>query len=262
MKIGFIGCGNMAKAIINGIIKSEICKPGEIYASALNHEKLICFTSSAGINAADNNLLLVNSVDIIILCIKPQKFDEVLPMIKENIENKLVISIAAGKTIDFIEKYIGEKKIIRVMPNLNSAVLMSESALCSNNLCSESDLNNAKRIFESIGNVYEIEEKDFSAFSACACCSPAFSFMYINSLAKAGEELGLDKETALQCALNSVIGSAKMLEYSDLGAEELINKVCSPGGTTIEGVQKLRQNGFENAVNEAVRASYEKDKIL
>lgn len=262
MKIGFIGCGNMAKAIINGIIKSRFCDSREIFASANNFEKLKSFSLTNGINAVCDNASVVKKSDIIILCVKPQKFDEILPQIKNFIDDKLVISIAAAKTIEYIQKHIGNKKIIRVMPNLNASISMSQSALCSNELCSEKDTENAKKIFESIGDVYLIDENDFSAFSACACCSPAFSFMYINALADAAQELGLDKDLALKCAIGSVIGSAKMLENSDTGAEELINKVCSPGGTTIEGVKALRQNGFEEAIKKAVNASYNKDKTL
>ena len=262
MKIGFIGCGNMAKAIINGIITSGLCESKDIFASAKNFEKLKNYCLTNGINPLNDNSSVVNNSDIVILCVKPQMFEELLPSIKESINDKLVISIAAAKSIHYIENLIGNKKIIRIMPNLNAAISHSESAMCSNALCDNKDRENAKKIFESIGNIYEINEDDFSAFSACACCSPAFSFMYINSIAKAGTELGLDSDLALKCAINSVIGSAKMLESSSIDAQELINRVCSPGGTTIEGVKKLCQNDFEQTVMSAVNESYKKDKSL
>ena len=258
MKIGFIGCGNMAKAIIEGILAAALFKKTDIYASALNENKLTDYCKRVGITAG-NNKEISQQCDIIILAVKPQKFADVLPEIKDDIHGKLVISIAAGKTIEYIASFIGEQKIIRIMPNLNAAVKQSVSALCANALCKKEDIVITKQIFESIGKVYEIEEKNISAFSAAACCSPAFTFMYIDALAKGAMACGLDEATAYGAAADAVKGSAAMLEHATDSAEELVKKVCSPGGTTIEGVKVLRNENFENAVQKAVNASYLRD---
>ena len=261
MKIGFIGCGNMARAIINGIIQSNIYAPEQIYASAVHREKLNAFCSSTGICAAANETI-AKECSTVILAVKPQKFEEVLPAIKVHFADVLVISIAAGKTTEDIEKLIGTKRIIRIMPNLNAAIGESVSALCANAYCRHEDTEAARNIFESIGKVYEIEESAFSAFSATACCSPAFSFMYMDALAKAGIACGLEENIAYQAATDAVLGSAKMLMASSEKPEQLVQKVCSPGGTTIEGVNVLRKKQMEQMLMEAVRASYEKDKQL
>ena len=261
MKIGFIGCGNMAKAIIDGILASKIVKPSDIFASAQDFKKLQIYCHSCGITASQN-AQRAQEGDIIILAVKPQKFAEILPTIQSEVKGKLIISIAAGKTIDFIASYLGEEKIIRIMPNLNAAVKQSVSAMCANKKCNDEDIKITKQIFMSIGKVYEVEEENFSAFSAAACCSPAFTFMYIDALAKGAVACGLDEKTAYSAAIDAVKGSAAMLENAADSATQLVKKVCSPGGTTIEGVNILTENSFEDTVKKAVNASYEKDKLL
>ncbi|MBE6818537.1 MAG: pyrroline-5-carboxylate reductase [Ruminococcaceae bacterium] len=262
MKIGFIGCGNMAKAIMRGIITANLFQKTDIYASDAQPEILNSFCEQQGIQVS-KNAEIATKCDIILLAVKPQVFPAVLPEIAPVLnEDSLVISIAAGKTIEFIGSYIGAHKIIRIMPNLNATIGKSVSALCTNSLCNESDRQTAKRIFESIGSVFILEEKDFSAFSAVACCSPAFSFLYIDSLAKAGIACGLDKSVAYDAAIASVIGSAEMLKASEESPQVLIERVCSPGGTTIEGVHALQDEGFPGTIKKAVEASFLKDKKL
>lgn len=262
MKIGFIGCGNMAKAIMRGILSAQLFLKSDIYASDTQPDMLKAFCEEQGIQPA-NNTEVATSCDIILLAVKPQVFPVVLPEIAPVLsDDTLVISIAAGKTIDFIESHIGAHKIIRIMPNLNATIARSVSALCANALCQEADKQSAKRIFESIGSVFLLEEKDFSAFSAVACCSPAFSFMYMDALAQAGIACGLDKNSAYAAAIASVAGSAAMLAASDEEPQVLIERVCSPGGTTIEGVKALRADNFETTVHRAVNASYLRDKEL
>lgn len=265
MKIGFIGCGNMGKAIINGIISAQTEINKNIYASDNNSENLITFCRENGINACSDNTELISVCDYIVLSVKPQVFPTVLNEIKPALsdKSKTVISIAAGKSIKYIEGFLGdETKIIRVMPNLNATVSMSMSAYCLNKNCTPQDEEIIKTILNSIGSCVKINEEKFSIYSAVTCCSPAFTFMYIGALCEAGKEYGLDEDTALKCAVNSVIGSAQMLNCSSLDADTLVKKVCSPGGTTIEGVNILRDEKFENCVKKAVKASYEKDKKM
>lgn len=264
MKLGFIGCGNMAKAIINAVIKENIVQSTDIYASAKDFEKLSEYALEMQINPLSDNEKVVKKSDVVLLCVKPQMFETVFSLISaDDFKNKIIVSIAAGKSIKSIEKIIGSnKKIARIMPNLNATISNSVTAFCANNNCDFDDINIIKKIFLSIGNVYEIDEKDFSAFSAVACCSPAFTFMYIDSLYKTAVELGLEEKTALECAANSVIGSAELLLNSNDSPETLVKKVCSPGGTTIEGVKSLNENKFEKTVNEAVKSSYKRDLEL
>lgn len=263
MNIGFIGCGNMANAIMSGIIDNKIEENNNIYAFDINTKKLIEYCELKSINAATSNTEVFDKCSVVIFCIKPQNFEEALSNLEIADSNKLFISIAAGTDIKKIEKLIGKsKKIARVMPNLNAAVAMSTSAVCFNENCEDSDKLTTENIFKSIGEIYEIDEKYFSAFSAACCCSPAFTFMYINALCEGAQKCGLDKKTALESAANSVIGSAKMLLNSDKEPDELVKMVCSPGGTTIEGVKSLNIDGFEKSIMNAVNASYQRDKEL
>ncbi|MBR2590356.1 MAG: pyrroline-5-carboxylate reductase [Clostridia bacterium] len=262
MKIGFIGCGNMAKAIIGGIIQAKIFENKNIFASDAREKELSEFCTQRNITASSNREI-ATKCDIILLAVKPQVFPDVLPEIAPlTDDSKLIISIAAGKTISFIESFIGTHKIIRIMPNLNATIQQSVSAVCGNALCTQNDMTIAKQIFSSIGSVYELEEDKFYIFSAVACCSPAFTFMYIDALAKAGIAYGLDEKTAFCAAAESVIGSAQMLKVSPETPQVLIDKVCSPGGTTIEGVNVLRSENLEHTIQKAVKASYLRDKQL
>ena len=262
MKIGFIGCGNMAKAIISGIIKAKVFEKDCIFASDVETQKLTQFCNCTGICAASNPEI-ATKCDVILLSVKPQKFPDVLPEITPHLrDTQLIISIAAGKKIAYIESFIGAHKIIRIMPNLNATIQKSVSALCANEACRQEDIALTTEIFNSIGTVFELAESDFSAFSAVACCSPAFTFMYIDALAKAGIACGLDEKTAYTAAEHSIIGSAEMLKASLDAPQVLIDRVCSPGGTTIEGVNALRSNEFEKIIEQAVNASYLKDKKL
>ena len=262
MKIGFIGCGNMAKSIIEGILSTELFEKDRIFASAADQSKLQKYCENIGIHACENEKI-ATLCDVILLCVKPQKFPVVLPEIASLLrEEQVIISIAAGKTIAYIQEQIGNQKIIRVMPNLNAKIKQSASALCANALCNKEDIKIGEKIFDSIGKVFRVDEGDFSAFSAVACCSPAFSFMYMDALAKEGIACGLDTQTAYAAALYSVKASASLLDFSDESPQVLVDKVCSPGGTTIEGVKKLEEFSFEQTVREAVHASYLRDKEL
>ena len=263
MKIGFIGCGNMAKAIISGIIDKKIEQKQNIYAFDINTRNLNEFCVQKSINSATSNDDIINTCSVIILCIKPQNFTDVLSELNCNKSGKLFISIAAGTDTKKIENLLGKStKIARIMPNLNAAVASSVSAVCFNEYCTDDDKSTTKKIFRSIGEVYELDEQFFSAFSASCCCSPAFTFMYINALYEGAKECGLDEKIALESAANAVIGSAKMLLNSDRTPDELVEMVCSPGGTTIEGVKSLKNEEFENEIKNAVKASFNRDKEL
>ena len=261
MKIGFIGCGNMAKAIIEGLLEKRAVSSENILVSARNMEKLKEYAKEKHLSVSDTNARIVKECDVIVFAIKPQQLTQVINEIKPEVnENRLFISILAAKDLATFEKELGQVKVIRMMPNLNAAIHLSASALCFNEHCSESDIQTAKTIFETIGKVYLIEEKEFSAFSASVCCSPAFSFLYIQSLIDAAIEDGLSAHTAKEAVIESVIGSALTLKHYDYDAADLVKKVCSPGGTTIEGVNLLRENNFSKTVCDAVHASFYKDK--
>lgn len=256
MKIGFIGIGNMASAIIEGISDKK-----SVYISSSTPESTLEKANKLGVNATQNNRDLVEHVDIIILCVKPEMLESVSSEIKDFVGNKVCVSIAAKKTIKDLENYLGLVPIVRVMPNLNATIKQSTSAITRNARVTDENYKLVKSIFSNVGEVFEVEEKLFSAFIGIAGSSPAFIFKFIDALMNQAVEEGMNFNDALAITVSAVKGSADFLQQSSNTAQELVVKVCSPGGTTIEGVQSLDNNNFNEIVNEAVAATIKKDKL-
>lgn len=263
--LGFIGTGNMATAIIKGVLSSEMLKAEDIAVFDIAQDKSKALGDAYGVKVLNSESEIAAKCDKVVLSVKPNVFPSLLGKIgsalKDN--NPLIISIAAGKTLGFISEQLDYKaRIIRVMPNINAKVGAAVSAYCGNENASESDLSFVKALCESFGIAVNIEEKLFSIYSAIGGCSPAFAYMFIDSLARAAVKNGMPKAQALETAAGAVLGSAKMILESSEHPWQLVDQVCSPGGTTIEGVSALQKNGFEATVIEAVEASYNKDKML
>ena len=263
-KIGFIGCGNMASAIIGGVVSSGFVKGEDVSVFDVDTTKADLLKKAYGVNIFANCEELAEKCEFIVLAVKPQIFPTVLPRIKEKVNNSVVISIGAGKTLEYIGSFLKENTpIIRVMPNINAKVGASMSAVCKNDFANDSALDFVKGLCKSFGDVVELSESQFPLFGVIAGCSPAYSFMFIDSMAREAVKNGMKKDEALKICAQAVLGSAKMiLEDSENNPWALINSVCSPGGTTIEGVAKLQSEGFDTAVMDAVKASLEKDKKL
>lgn len=266
MKIGFIGAGNMGGAIFRGFIKNNAFEPKNIHIYRKNMDKLKEDAKNLGITAEDSAVNLVKNVDCVVLAVKPNMFPSVIEEIKEEVKAKgsLIVSIAAGLSTENIKEMFGfDLSIIRIMPNINAEICLSTSACCYNKLVEENQLKAIKEAFGKIGYITEVEESKFAIFTAIAGCSPAYVYLFIDSLAKGAQKLGMSKKQALEIATSAVIGSAKMLEASE-GEHpwSLIDKVCSPGGTTIEGVCTLEEYKFESAVVKAVENSVIKDREL
>ncbi len=262
---GFIGAGNMAGAIIKGVVKSKAIEPQEIIIYDINYENSEKLAKELGIGRAMSNLELIEKSDCIILCVKPNVLPNLISEYKEIIKEKnpLIISIAAGVSIKSMENILSnDKRLIRVMPNINADVGEAMSCICYNEQIKDSDKDIAKKIFESIGKICELDENYIAVFSGIAGCSPAFTFMFIESLAKAAHKNGINKSMAIKIAAQAVYGSAKKILESDEHPNALADKVCSPGGTTIEGVCKLDELAFSSAIVQAVEATIQKDAKL
>lgn len=265
MDIGFIGCGNMATAIIEGVIKSNAVKPNEIYVFDVYQPAVEKLSSKYEINSCSSENDVVKKCDVVILAVKPNKLTEVLNKINIALQesNALLISIAAGKTIEFIRSNLSHDcRIIRVMPNINALVGESMSAYTANDFVNYSDKKITEDILTSIGQVIYLDEAQFPLFGVIAGCSPAFAYMFIDALARAGVKNGMAKDTALMISAQAVLGSAKMILETNEHPWNLIDKVCSPGGTTIEGVTSLQADGLEKAIHNAVDNAIEKDSKL
>ncbi len=263
--LGFIGTGNMATAIIKGVVSSGLLKGEEIGVFDLQREKAEVLGEEYRVKVFSSATELAENCDKVVLSVKPNVIASVLSEIDSAAKEKnpLFISIAAGKTLNFLNSCLSyDAKLVRVMPNINAVVLEAVSAFCANENVSEEEKAFVNELLAAFGTAVEIGEDMFSIFSAIAGCSPAFSYMYIDSLARGAVKNGMPKEKALKIAAQAVLGSAKMILESEEHPWELVDKVCSPGGTTIEGVTSLQKNGFENAVINAVQASYDKDKKI
>ena len=263
MKVGFIGCGNMATAIINGITANNVVNENDINAYDIFDGATGKLKENININICQSEKDVVKSSDIIFLAVKPNVQASVLNKIDGEIKDKLIISIAAGKTIEFIESNLKCKaKIVRVMPNINAKVGEAISAYCFNDLVNDEDKKNVEKLLKGIGKVLCLDESYFPLFGVIGGCGPAFAYMFIDAMARAGVKNGMKKSDALKISAQTVLGSAKMILESDEHPWQLIDNVCSPGGTTIEGVTSLQSDGFEAAVHNAVDKALDKDKKL
>lgn len=264
MVIGFIGLGNMARAMINGILSKGLVAPEEIMGSARSQETCDKVKKEFDIFTTTDNLKIATSADVLVLAVKPQMFADVLPGIA-NITKKdaVIMSIAAGKTIKSIEEVLGrDQKIVRLMPNTPAMVNEGMTAVCPNANVTASDLEQVMKICESFGEAEVIPEKQMDAFCAVAGSSPAYVFMFMEAMADAAVQAGIPRDKAYKFAAQSTLGSAKLMLDTGKHPGVLKDMVCSPGGTTIEAVHVLEDAGFRAAVMDAIEACVEKASKL
>lgn len=258
MNIGFIGAGNMGCAIIDRLLSDNF--EGNIYVSRKNKDALKKMT---GVIACENNSQAVQ--DITFLAVKPNMFKSVIDEIKATVKknNSLVVSMAAGLTTDSIKNMFGfDCKIVRIMPNVNAAVASSTTAICKNEFVIDEEYTIVKELMSKTGQVIDVPENQFSVFSAIAGCSPAYVYTFIDALARGAQKMGMNKKLAIDIAASAVLGSAKYLSLSDEHPQSLVDRVCSPGGTTIEGLCTLEEYKFTAGIVKAVENIVNKDKEL
>ncbi|WP_343003525.1 pyrroline-5-carboxylate reductase [Clostridium sp. 2218st1_F5_2218SCRN_220325] len=263
-KIGFIGAGNMAGAIIGGIIKSNLVESQNVIASAKTMTNLNKLKDEYNINVTLDAREVVKNSDIVFMAVKPNIFDGVLESVKDLIgDEKIVVSIAAGKSISSMENIIGDdKKIIRTMPNTPALVNEGMSALCPNKNIEDEELKIVKGIFDSFGKSEVVGEYLIDSVIGVSGSSPAYVFMFIEAMADAAVVGGMPRKQAYNFAAQSVLGAAKIVLESGKHPGELKDMVCSPGGTTIEAVKVLENEGMRSSVINAVCACIEKSKEM
>lgn len=262
--IGFIGGGNMASAIIGGIIGSGLADKDHVIAADKFPVAVDRLKDTFGIQASTENIEISSNADILFLAVKPNMFVSVIPEIKEYIKkDALIISIAAGQTIAKIETLFGKEiKLVRVMPNTPALVGASMSALSPNKNVSEEELALAQQIFNSFGQCEVVSESLMDAVVGVSGSSPAYVYMFIEAMADAAVADGMPRAQAYKFAAQSVLGAAKMVLETGKHPGELKDAVCSPGGTTIEAVAELEKNGFRDCVISAQRACVQKSKEM
>lgn len=264
MKIGFIGLGNMASAIIGGILSKGMAKPDEILGFDKFEGARAAAKEKFEINVAEDNCRVAVESEILFLAVKPQFFPEVLAEIKDTVRKEtLVVSIAAGKTVAFLEEGISaEHKIIRCMPNTPALVGEGCTGVCCNKQVSEDEMEQVFELLSSFGKAYKITESMMDAVVAVSGSSPAYVFMFIEAMADGAVKAGMPRAQAYEFAAQAVLGSAKMVLETGKHPAELKDMVCSPAGTTIEAVKVLEEKGFRGAVMDAMEACIERNKQL
>lgn len=259
-KIGFIGCGNMAGAMIGGIIKSGLMKKDEIIASAVHEETTKRAAKEFGIDTTTDNVQVAKNARVVVLAVKPVYYFQVIDEIKDVVnEEQIIISIAPGITIKSMEERFGKSvKMVRTMPNTPALVGEGITAMCINDNMTEEETQYAKSILESFGKAEIIKENLMDVVVSVSGSSPAYVFMFIEAMADAAVADGMPRKQAYTFAARSVLGSAKMVLETGRHPGELKDMVCSPGGTTIEAVRVLEEKGMRSSVIEAMKACTKK----
>ena len=271
MKIGFIGTGNMGGALINGYARSD--HNSQIYIFDKNPKQAARFQNTDGVRILDKLNDLIEYSDIIILAVKPNIFDNILPAIRNylnvldeiacDISSKVFVSIAAGISINYIKKQLGEStKIVRSMPNLNAMVGLGMAGIARDDMVNDDELASVMEIFESTGKAIEINENLMDTVTGISGSSPAYAYMFIEALMDCAVKNGMKRDDARIFASQATLGAAVTVMESGIDPKTLVDNVCSPGGTTIEAVTKLKQNGFQADIEEAMNAAVEKSKKM
>lgn len=264
MKIGIIGLGNMGGAILGGIVEKGIVKKEEIYGYDINDALKNKIKENYGINIALGNEETINNADAVILAVKPQFMADMLEGLKDKWNgNTVIISIAAGKSLEWLEEHVGsDKKIVRCMPNTPALIGEGCTGMCTNGNVNDDDLKLAMKLLESCGKVIDVTEKQMDAVVGISGSSPAYVFMFIEAMADAGVAAGLTRDKAYEFAASAVKGSAALMLETKKHPGELKDMVCSPAGTTIAAVQTLEQGGFRGLVMDAVEACVNRNRQL
>lgn len=261
--IGFIGGGNMAEAIIKGLLSGGVPAEAIMVSEPLPQRRNFISSVYATV-VIDDNLDVAGKADIIVLAIKPQTAESVLSVLEPAINpGKLIISIMAGISTLFIEKALTKGvHVVRAMPNTPALIQAAATAICAGRNADEADMATARSVFEQLGTVAEVAEKQMDAVTGLSGSGPAYVYTFIEALSDAGVKNGLARETATILALQTVIGAARMLLETGEHPALLREKVTSPGGTTIAAMHTLEKGGFRGIVMDAVDSACHKAKVL
>ena len=264
MTIGFIGLGNMARAVIGGMLDKGIVKPEDICGSAKTEATRKKMEDSCKIRTASCNREVAEQAEILVLAVKPQFFEEVIEEIKGiSWEGKTIISLAPGKTIAWLQEKFGQRlPVVRCMPNTPALVGEGCTGVCASPEVGSKARDTVLEILGSFGKAVEVSEKMMDVVGAVSGSSPAFVFLFIEALADGAVAEGMPRAQAYEFAAQAVLGSAKLVLETGSHPGELKDMVCSPGGTTIQGIKMLEKNNFRGTVMDAVITCVEKSRKM
>ncbi len=262
-RLAVIGAGNMAEALVRGVLRAGLLAPAAIAASDVAPDRLRLFREQFGVATDTDNAAIAAKADLVLLAVKPQVMGQVLQGLAAAVERQLLISIAAGVPTHYIEnRFPGPVRVVRVMPNTPALVLEGASALCAGSHATAEDLATARAIFEAVGRAVVLEESALDAVTGLSGSGPAYVFVIIEALADAGVRAGLSREVAQLLAAQTVLGSARMVLETGKHPAALKDMVTSPGGTTIAGLHALEAKALRAALLDAVQAATERSREL
>jgi pyrroline-5-carboxylate reductase len=256
-KLGFVGGGNMAAALVKGILHANVVPPENIIVSDVSEERLSKLASLHGIHTTTDNVALVRDVDVVVLAVKPQVIDKVLGGIGKHVRaDQLVVSVAAGVPIVAMESWLPDgARVVRTMPNTPATVDAGATAIARGTHATNEDLDTARALFSAVGRVVTLDETLLDAVTGLSGSGPAYVMLMIEALADGGVKVGLHRDTALLLAAQTVYGSAKLLLETGEHPGRLKDMVTSPGGTAIAGLHTLESGGLRRTLIDAVEAA-------
>jgi pyrroline-5-carboxylate reductase len=256
-RLGFLGAGNMAAALIKGLLHGKVVPPEAIVASDVKSERLDQLRAAHGIRTTTDNHALVRESDVVVLSVKPQVIDKVLTEVGKDVRaDQLVISVAAGVPIEAIEMRLPSgSHVVRSMPNTPATVQAGATAIARGEHASEADLAVARELFEAVGRVVALDESQLDAVTGLSGSGPAYIMLIIEALADGGVKVGLHRDTALLLAAQTVLGSASLLLETGEHPGRLKDMVTSPGGTAIAGLHTLESGALRKTLIDAVEAA-------
>lgn len=262
MKVGFIGGGNMASAMIGGMIQKGVVSADDILVSVRTEKSVERLTNQFGVQATMENKAVVAGSDLVFLAVKPNQIKNIINLVKNFISpEKIIVSILPGKSLQWLGTEIGKPtKLIRTMPNTPALVGEGMTGVCANDLVTEEELQLVLTLLKSFGRAEVVSEYLMDTVTGVSGSSPAYVFLFLEALADAAVAEGMPRKQAYEFAAQSVLGSAKMLLETGMHPGELKDMVCSPGGTTIEAVAVLERENLRSAVIDATRACIRKSK--
>jgi len=263
-KIGFIGAGNMAEALIGGLLHENRFPPSRLIASDIDQTRITWVRQTYNIEVVSDNRQVADSVDILVLAVEPQILDAVLSEITGKVrDGTLVVSVVAGYPIARIARCMpATAKIIRSMPNTPSLIREGVTAMAHDENLSENDVTAARALFEPIGKVVRVDERALDAVTGLSGSGPAYVYVLIEALADGGVKMGLPRATAQLLAAQTVAGAARMVLESREHPGKLKDRVASPGGTTIAGLHELERGCLRATLISAVEAATKRSSEL
>jgi pyrroline-5-carboxylate reductase len=256
-KLGLLGAGNMAAALIKGLLHAKLLAPNRLLASDVKPERLAMLAEVHGIGTTTNNHQLVRGCTVVVLAVKPQVIDKVLGEIGADVrKDQLVVSVAAGVPIEALEARLPKgSRVVRAMPNMPAIVQAGVTAIAAGSHAREEDMKTARELFEAVGRVVVLDEVLLDAVTGLSGSGPAYTMLIIEALADGGVKVGLHRDTALLLAAQTVFGSAKLLLDTGEHPGRLKDMVTSPGGTAIAGLHTLESGALRKTLIDAVEAA-------